>query len=119
MTESLKNTLVDTYNRPNIGCYPSGNTNLYQSNWLLLSRLLKGITDNKCEGVKPTPPGVSQKLEPGGSKKSKGVQPLRPPANRTLRTRHELFSVFINRYANFSCLEAVLNSINFANILHI
>jgi len=38
------------------------------------------ITGNKFEGVKPTPPGVGQKLEAGGPKKeARGSNPSDPP----------------------------------------
>src|SRR6218665_1625170 len=40
---------------------------------------------SEFEGVKPTPPGVGQRLEVRGSKKeARGFDPPTPPANRTL-----------------------------------
>src|SRR6218665_1993502 len=40
---------------------------------------------SEFEGVKPTPPGVGQRLEVRGSKKeARGSTPPTPPANRTL-----------------------------------
>src|SRR6218665_2738486 len=40
---------------------------------------------SEFEGVRPTPPGVGQRLEVRGSKKeARGFDPPDPPANRTL-----------------------------------
>src|SRR6218665_1778157 len=68
---------------------------------------------SEFEGVKPTPPGVGQRLEVRGSKKeARGFDPPTPPANRTLHVLDIRVQLLPNTYRHLVTASAGTDTVS-------